>query len=152
MILDRTWNKKDQKLVISYIDKLGNRQYFQKYLHHIKTYEYDEQGEFETWNGKRCNKVFKDTLNYTPTDFDFLEFQYELPEDLRNILHAQYFPKLYTFDIENEFVPGEKPDPIAARHKITSISLVGPDLSVIVFALKNMGQDSQELFKKRYFR
>ena len=46
MILDRTWNKKDQNLIISYIDKLGNRQFFKKYLHHIKSYEYDDNGEF----------------------------------------------------------------------------------------------------------
>ena len=25
MIIDRQWNKKEQKLVISYVDKLGNR-------------------------------------------------------------------------------------------------------------------------------
>lgn len=149
MILDRTWNKKDQKLVISYIDKLGNRQYFQKYLHHIKTYEYDEQGEFETWNGKRCNKVFKDTLNYSPTDFDFLEFQYELPEDLRNTLHAQYFPKLYSFDIETE-ISDEFPDPIKAEQKVTAISLVGPDLSCIVYGLHNLNEHQIALFKKRY--
>ena len=149
MILDRTWNKKDQKLVISYIDKLGNRQYFQKYLHHIKTYEYDDQGEFETWNGRRCNKVFKDTLNYTPTDFDFLEFQYELPEDLRNTLHAQYFPKLYSFDIETE-ISNEFPDPTKAEQKVTAISLVGPDLSCIVYGLHNLNEQQIALFKKRY--
>ena len=70
MILDRSWNKKEQKLVISYIDKLGNRQFFQKYLHHIKTYEYDDNGEFDTWNNRKCNKIFKDTLDYQPNDFD----------------------------------------------------------------------------------
>ena len=43
MILDRTWSKKEQKLIISYIDKLGNRQFYQKYLHHIKSYEYDSE-------------------------------------------------------------------------------------------------------------
>ena len=37
MILDRTWNKKEQKLIISYIDKLGNRQFYQKYLSPLKS-------------------------------------------------------------------------------------------------------------------
>ena len=59
--------KKEQKLTISYIDKLGNRKFFTKHLHHIKTYEYDANGEFETWDGKRCNKVFKDTSVSTST-------------------------------------------------------------------------------------
>ena len=39
MIIDRTWNKREQKLTISYVDKQGNRQFYHKYLHHIKTYE-----------------------------------------------------------------------------------------------------------------
>ena len=51
MILDRTWNKKDQKLTISYINKQGQREFYQRYLHHIKTYEYAKDGEFDTWNG-----------------------------------------------------------------------------------------------------
>ena len=41
MILDRSWNKRERKLVISYIDKGGRRQFYQKFFHHIKTYEYD---------------------------------------------------------------------------------------------------------------
>ena len=149
MILDRTWNKKEQKLIISYIDKLGNRQFYQKYLHHIKSYEYDPEGEFETWDGKRCNKVFKDTLNYTPNEFDLLEFQYELPEDLNKILHAQYFPKLYFWDIETE-VSNEFPDPQKAEQKVTAISLVGPDLSCIVYGLHNLNNEQIETFRKRY--
>ena len=47
MILDRTWNKKEQKLTISYIDKEGNRQFLSKYLRYIKGYEYDKDGEFD---------------------------------------------------------------------------------------------------------
>ena len=35
MILDRSFNPKNQQLTISYVDKSGNRQYYQKYLHHI---------------------------------------------------------------------------------------------------------------------
>ena len=150
MILDRTWNKRDQKLTISYIDKLGNRKFYAKHLHRIKSYEYDSQGEFETWNGRRCNKVFKDTINYVPNEFDILEFMYELPKDLNTEMHAQYFPKLYTFDIETEFVKGEFPDPDKAEHKVTAISLVGPDLSCIVYGLHKLNEDQIALFRKRY--
>ena len=149
MILDRSWNKKDKKLVISYIDKMGNRQFYQKYFHHIKTYEYDDNGEFETWNGRRCNKVYKDSSNYVPNIFDILEFMYELPEDLNTIMHKQYFPKCYSWDIETE-VSDEFPDPELAKQKVTSISLVGPDLSCIVYGLHDMTKEQQDLFKKRY--
>ena len=76
MILDRTWNKREQKLVISYIDEAGNRQFHQKYFHHFKTYEYDENGPIETWNNKRARPVFKDTQIYEPNEFDILEYMY----------------------------------------------------------------------------
>ena len=149
MILDRTWNKKEQKITISYIDKQGNRQFYTKYLHHIKSYEYDPNGEFLTWDGKKCNKVFKDTMDYTPNEFEILEYMYELPQELNSIMHAQYFPKLYSFDIETE-ISLEFPDPEKAEQKVTAISLVGPDLSCIVYGLHNLNQDQIALFRKRY--
>ena len=150
MILDRTWNKKEQKLVISYIDKKGNRQFFQKYLHHIKGYEYDDKnGEFETWNGRKCKRVFKDTYDYTPNDFELLEYMYELPEDLNNDFHAQNFPRIYSFDIETE-TSDVFPDPDKAEQKVTAISLVGPDLSCIVYGLHNLTREQIEVFRQRY--
>lgn len=149
MILDRTWNKRDQKLIISYIDKLGNRQFYEKFLHHISSYEYDENGKFETWNNRKCNQVFKDTTQYIPNEFDILEYMYKLPEDLLNKLHAQVFPRVYTFDIETE-VSDEFPDPEEAKQKVTSISLVGPDMSCIVYGLTKMNDDQIALMKKRY--
>lgn len=149
MIIDRIWNKKEQKLIISYIDKLGNRQFYQKYFHHFKTYEYDEDGEFENWNGRRIKRVFKDTLTYPPNEFDILEFLYEMDPEMNKLFHAQYFPKLYTWDIETE-VSDEFPDPEKAEQKITAISLVGPDMSCIVYGLHNLSIEKQERFKKRY--
>lgn len=149
MILDRTWNKKYQKLTVSYVDKTGSRQFYEKYLHHIKTYEYDPDGEFDTWDGKKCRKVFKDTAAYKPTDFDILELLYELPEDLNKQLHAQNFPKLYTCDIETE-VSDKFPDPMLAEQKVTAISLVGPDLSCIVYGLHDMNDTQKQTFADRY--
>lgn len=149
MIIDRSWNKKDQKLIISYVDKQGNRQFFQKYLHHIKTYEYDKEGELETWNGRKCRVVYKDTSNYSPNEFDILEFMYELDPEMRNLLHANYFPKLYTFDIETE-VSNDFPDPEIAAQKVTAISIVGPDLSCIVYGLHELSEEQVDVFKQRY--
>lgn len=149
MIIDRQWNKKEQKLVISYVDKLGNRKFYQKYLHHIKTYEYDKDGILENWDGRKIKKVFKDTTQYAPNEFDILEFLYEMEPEMNKILHAQYFPKLYTWDIETE-VSDEFPDPEIAAQKITAISLVGPDMSCIVYGLHNLNNDKQDLFRKRY--
>ena len=149
MILDRSWNKFEKKLIISYIDKQGRRQFYQKYLHHIKTYEYDANGEFDTWNGKKCTKVYKDTTDYSPNEFDLLEYMYELPKDLNDAFHAQNFPRVYTFDIETE-VSNKFPDPELAEQKVTCISLVGPDMSCIVYGLTPMSETSKEIFSKRY--
>lgn len=149
MILDRSFNQKNQQLTITYVDKFGNRQHYQKYLHHIKTYEYDENGEFTTWDGRRCTKVFKDSSTYKPTEFDILEFMYELPEDLKKQMGATYSPKLYTFDIETE-VTGKFPEPTLAEQKVTAIALVGPDLSCIVFGLHNLSVESKNTFAGRY--
>ena len=150
MILDRTWNKKEQKLTISYIDQSGNRKFYQKYFHHFKTYEYDEQGEFLTWDNKRCRKVYKDTAFYEPNEFDILELMYEFEPDLNKIMHAQYFPKLYFFDIETKFDPKAFPDPETALHQVTSISLVGPDMSCIVYGLRDLDEQQISLLRSRY--
>ena len=40
MIIDRTWVKRDNRYVISYIDKDGKRAFYQKYLSHWSTYVY----------------------------------------------------------------------------------------------------------------
>lgn len=152
MIIDRTWNKYEQKLTISYIDKNGNRAFWNKYLHHIKTYEYDDNGKLDTWDGKKCNEIFKDAKSYSPNEFDILELLYEMkktdPEMLENF-HAQRFPKCYAWDIETE-ISDEFPYPDKAEMKVTSISLVGPDMSCIVYGLHNMSQDKINRFKERY--
>lgn len=149
MILDRSFNQKNQQLTITYVDKLGNRQFYQKYLHHIKTYEYNDKGEFDTWDGKKCNKVYKDSTKYKPNEFDILEFIYELPEDIKKNFYASNVPKLYSFDIETK-VSNKFPDPVLAEQEVTSISLVGPDLSCIVFGRHDMDDSKKEILKERY--
>lgn len=149
MIIDRTWNRFEKKLVISYLDKNGNRAFWQKYFHHIKTYEYDKEGEFTTWNGRKCRSVYKDTTNYTPNEFDILDIIYELPEEQKKEIQALRWPRLYFADIETE-VSDEFPDPEKAEQRIQLISLVGPDMSVIVFGLKKMSEEKINSLKEQY--
>lgn len=152
MILDRSWNRYEKKLTVSYVDDNGKRQFWHRYLHHIKTYEYDPNGKFETWDGKRCNQIFKDAQIYQPHEFDQLELLYDLKDtdpDILEKFYAQRVPKIYTWDIETE-VSDEFPYPEKAEQKITSFSLVGPDMSCMVYGLHNMNSESIELFKKRY--
>lgn len=151
MILDRTWNKRDRKLTISYINKLGKREFYTKYLGYMKTYEYDDEGDILTWNDRKCKEVYKDTSTYKPNEFDILEYLYELPEDMKKRFYAQNFPKIYTFDIETEY-SNEFPYPEEAKYKVTAISLVGPDMSCIVYGLNDMDETKSNLFKERYLQ
>lgn len=153
MIIDRTWNKSTQNYVISYVDADGNRKIWNKYMHHWRTYEYDDKGVYETWDGKRCNRIFKNAYDYTPNEFDELEFLYELKNTdpaLLKMLHASYSPRTYVFDIETEYVEGEFPEPEKAEHRIVSISLVGPDLSCIVYGLHELNEEQKQRLRKRY--
>ena len=163
MILDRSFNPKNQQLTITYTDKGGNRQYYKKYLHHITTYEYDDNGnitkttyadgnsvssKYDARN-RKCSKVFKDSTQYKPNEFDILEYMYNLPEDLQKQMQAMYTPKLYTFDIETE-VSGKFPEPTLAEQKVTAIALTGSDLSCIVFGLHQMTDEQKERLATRY--
>jgi hypothetical protein len=90
------------------------------YAKSIKTYEYDDNGEYLNWDGRKCNRIFKDTQTYEPNEFDILEYMYEMDPEVNKMLHAQYFPKLYTWDIETE-ISDEFPEPSIAAQKVTSI-------------------------------
>ena len=149
MIIDRTFNRKNQKYTISYLDKNGNRAIWQKYLHHWATYEYDDKGLYDTWNGRKCNKIFKDSTQYLPNEFDQLEFIYQLPKDLLDELGAPRFPRVYFTDIETEIGNGFAYAELA-EERVNLISIVGPDLSVLVLGLKDMNDEQKELLRKRY--
>lgn len=149
MILNKTWNKKNQKLTISYIDKNGGRQFYTKYLNFIESYEYDENGEFMTWDGKKCSKVWKSTKDYVPNEFEFFEYMYNIQPEIRNQLYAQNFPRIAFFDIETE-VSNEFPDPWIAAQKVTAISVVNYEMSCIVYGLKKLTDEQIETLRKRY--
>ena len=149
MILNKTWNKKEQKLTISYINKQGGREFFSRYLSFVTGYEYSDNGEFETWDGKRCTKIWKDTSKNVPTEFELLEYMYELDEGIRNNLFAQNFPKIAFFDIETE-VSLDFPDPWKAEQRVTAISVVNWQLSCIVYGLKFLNDTQKETLRTRY--
>ena len=154
MIINRFWNRFKQQLEISYIDKEGNRQLFIQRLHHWKTYEYDDKGTCETWDGKKCSPVFKDAKTFRPSEFDMLEHIFDMSKSERTAqiqqeFYGNYPIRLYTYDIETE-VSDEFPDPFIAKQRVTSISLVGPDLSCYVMALKYMNEEQCQRLESRY--
>lgn len=155
MIIDRTWNKNTQNYVVSYVGADGNRKIWNKYMHHWKTWQYDENGTDETWDGKKCSKVFKNASDYKPNEFDELEFLYSLKDsdpELLKEFHMSRVPKTYVFDIETKYVEGEFPDPAKAEHEIVSVSIVGPDLSCIVYGLHEMTKEKYDRLGERYLK
>ena len=83
-----------------------------------------------------------------------LEFMFDMKgtddEFYLNEFHANYPIRLYTYDIETKFEPGVFPDPDVANQEVTSISLVGPDLSCIVYGFKEMTPIKIATLKQRY--
>lgn len=152
MIIDRTWNKKNQTYTVSYLDKNGFRRLYSKQIHHWKTYEYDPNGKLETWNGKKCNVVYKDATKYVPNEFDQLEFLYNLPKDIYDELFALRYPKIFYGDIETEIDENSFPEPELAEQRIQLMSLVAPDLSVMVLGIKPLTQEEMEELKQRYMK
>lgn len=153
MIIDRTWNKNTRNYTISYLDADGKRQIWNRYMHHWKTYEYDDNGDIDTWDGRKCTKIFKDAYEYSPCEFDQLEMLYGFEQtdpELFKELHAARSPRTYAFDIETKYTEGQFPYPDKAEFEVTAISLVGPDGSCIVYGSDDLSDEQIEKFKNRY--
>lgn len=150
MIIERSWNSYKRALDISYIDSNGQRKMWSKQYEFIKTYKYDDDGTLHTWNGKKCRVSYEKSDKYRPNEFDMLEMIFELDDkNFVNELHRPYTPKVYTYDIETE-ISDEFPDPEFAKQKVTSISLVGTDMSCMVLGLHKLDDEQQERLKTRY--
>ena len=61
------------------------------------------------------------------------------------LFHTSYVPKTYVFDIETQYIEGEFPDPAKAEHEIVSVSIVGPDLSCIVYGFHDLTKEQYDL-------
>lgn len=155
MILSRIWNKYSRQLEVSYLDENGMRQMYVKPMRYWKTYEYNDRGQYDTWDGRKCSPVFKDSSVYSPNEFDILEYLFSMEhgtEEEQKLLTSFYANnpiRLYTYDIETE-VSDEFPEPEEAKQKVTSISIVSPEFNCYVLGLKDMDLGQRETLKSRY--
>lgn len=155
MILSRIWNKKARQLEVSYLDAEGKRQMYIRPMSKWKTYEYDDNGGYDTWDNKKCSPVYKDSADYRPTEFDVLEFLFGLENGcagekrLLDTLYANAPINLCTYDIETE-VSDEFPEPEEAKQRVTAISLVKPDFKCMVMGLKDMTDEQVKKLNDRY--
>lgn len=155
MILSRIWNRKKKQIEVSYLDSEGQRQMFIRPIKFWKTYEYDDNGEVDTWDNRKARVIYKDAETYRPNEFDILEylfgFEHGTPEEQKLLkqFYANPVIRLYTYDIETE-VDDEFPEPEIAKQRVTSISLVSPEFNCYVLGLKDMDSSQKATLKKRY--
>ena len=135
MIIDYLYNKRLKRFEISYVKPTGGKGVLKlEGIQRFKTYIPNPNGEFMGDNGERCSLSYTDD----PNKFDIRSFIKELPQEQLEKLNGETYPSLYTFDIENKFVKGEKADATAANGEIISISITNPQLDTIVLGIRNV--------------
>lgn len=135
MILDYEYDQRNKKFTISYINPKGTKSFYEFNINRFKSYYPCPTGKFQDWDGTRVDVRYTDR----PSKFDIMEFVEDLPNNVKGELFDENcIPKVYTWDIETEFDPNEKPDPASAKFPITAISCVSPEMKVMVLGTKSL--------------
>lgn len=133
MILDYEYDQRNKKFTISYINPKGTKSFYEFNINRFKSYYPCPTGKFQDWDGTKVDVRYTDR----PSKFDIMEFVEDLPENIKEeLFNENCIPKVYTWDIETEFDPDEKPDPASAKFPITAISCVSPEMKVMVLGTK----------------
>ena len=133
MILDYEYDQRNKKFTISYINPKGTKSFYEFNINRFKSYYPCPTGKFQDWDGTKVDVRYTDR----PSKFDIMEFVEDLPENIKEeLFNENCIPKVYTWDIETEFDPNEKPDPASAKFPITAISCVSPEMKVMVLGTK----------------
>lgn len=154
MIID--FEYKNQKLIISYIDKTGNikLKYYpwSKPTKMITTSDDDpdKSGRFVTWDGTSVKEVY---TKY-PNKYAIYDFIDELPKEELDILFEYTEPNIFFVDIENEILD-KKPEPQKAESAIQTISIVNKNKVLVIGTapldesqIKSINEDINLYFKK----
>lgn len=140
MILDYDYNQRESKFTISYINSRGGKSFYDFNIKRFKTYCASPTGKFVNWDDTRCDVRYTDK----PSRFDIKEFIEDLPPQTKDDLFGRYSPRVYTWDIETEFDPQEKPDPMTAKFPITTISITNPEMNTMVLGYKDLENEKIE--------
>lgn len=135
MILDYEYDQRMRRFTISYINQKGTKSFYEFNINRWKTYYPTPTGEYRDWDGTKVGLKYTDK----PSKFDMMEFVEDLdPKIKAELFDERCVPKLYTWDIETEFDPDEKPDPQSAKFPVTAISCVSPEMKVMVLGTKDL--------------
>ena len=139
MILDYEYDQRNKKFTISYINERGTKSFYEFNINRFKSYYPSPTGPFRDWDGTKVAVRYTDR----PSKFDIMEFVEDLPENVKgDLFNENCIPKVYTWDIETEFDPDEKPDPASAKFPVTAISCVSPEMKVMVMGLKDLPEET----------
>lgn len=144
MLIDTQYSNNSKKLIISYVDKIGEIKF--------KHYKWENPFKYETcdpndkekdklyhsWDGKPVKKV---SVNH-PDRYSIYEFLDSLPLEEKQEIFEYNLPKIYFIDIETEVIDGF-PDAETAPTRVLSISIVYED-KIILLGLKELSEESQE--------
>lgn len=145
MILDYDYNQREKKFVISYINERGTKSFYECSVSRFKTYYPTPTGKYRNWDDTPCDVKYTER----PSKFDIKEFIEDLPENVKEKLFSKYMPKMYTWDIETEYDPDEKPDPVNSKFPITAISICNPDYTCMVLGYKDLTDEETARIKAR---
>lgn len=143
MILDYCYNKYKKQLEISYINKNGNKKLYTKNIIRFIGYKRDPNGVFINWDGDKCSEYYITTDS--PSKFVLKQ---TISSENLEILNLPVNPRIYTFDIETGTSRDEFPDPNTAKFPIYTISIVNPDLHVLVLGTKYMNEENEDINNK----
>jgi len=136
MILDYKYDNRERKFAVSYINEQGAKSIYDFNVDKFKTYYYTPVGRFMSDTGAKCDIRWTEK----PHKFDIKTYLMELDDKYKQKINQKVFPKLYTFDIETEFVPGVKPEPELAPLPITTIQITSPNLNTIILGTKALDE------------
>lgn len=135
MILDYEYSAKDRKFIVSYINQRGTKSFYEFNIQRFKTYYATPTGRYTNWDGSKCDIRYTDK----PSKFDLMEFIEDLKPEIKNeLFDERSIPKVYTWDIETMYDPAEKPEPETAKYPVTAISIVSPEMKVMVLGTKEL--------------
>lgn len=144
MLVDTQFLPNNKKLIVSYVDSLGEIKL--KYYQMDNPLKYvvcddndpDRHPRYKYWN----NKSVKQIETPHPDRYAVYEFLDSLPDKEKEEIFAFNTPKIYFVDIETEVIDGF-PDAESAPTRVISISVVYED-KIILMGLKEMPQDMQD--------
>lgn len=147
MILDYDYSYKRREMSISYVDERGYKKLIKRNVDRFKTYRYDDDGDLDTWNGRKCVTAWTNK----PSKFDIKTWIRELNKRDQDLIMGRVFPRVYTFDIETMIAPDNSfPEPSEAKTPISTISLVSPEMNTIVLGTRELSEEEQQSISGRF--